>query len=344
MKHLTNVSTIILLLLMMILPAALYAAPPEEGLAFYLDAGAAVSGSSTDGTAFGIALDPSIALSPAFSMGSKNILSYSAEGVIVLETQAYLRWNFLHTFMEAPPQVKPFVQAGFGLYGALTGPEGSRTSRRQDSRSSLLFDGTAGVTIPLSNRWHIEPSLRAGFPFIWGAAVTVGYKIPARLADTGVIVTEYVEVPIETIVEVEVPVEIEIPVEVIRRELIARIDYIVFAPNAAVYNAGLNSSLQALNDIVLNSVANILLENISYTVKIAGHANPVNNSARELQTLSVLSERRANAVAAQLMSLNVPPEQISATSYGGAHIINTERNRWAINRRVELRISIMPDN
>jgi hypothetical protein len=180
MKRRVLQAAVFLLLLAFTGSMFLLAQEGQEGHTYYLDAGLAVSGSSAEGAAFGVVLDPSIALTPTFYLGSKNILSYGTDGVISLETQAYFRMHFLHlkadwaSTEDSPRYVKPFVQAGVGLYGALRGPDG------QDSRSSLLFDATAGVTIPVNARWHIEPSVRVGYPFHWGVGITAGYKIPAR--------------------------------------------------------------------------------------------------------------------------------------------------------------------
>jgi len=145
-----------------------------------LNMGAAVSDIDVDGASFGIVLDPKLNLTPGLMIGSKNILNFSTDGIIALETQAYLRWNFLRLGNEANT-TNLFFQGGMGLLGVLKGPNDASGPNKENTRASLLFDGTLGATIPLSSRWSIEPSARGGYPFIWGVAVTVGYKFPLPL-------------------------------------------------------------------------------------------------------------------------------------------------------------------
>jgi len=35
---------------------------------------------------------------------------------------------------------------------------------------------TAGMRLEIEDRWYLEPALRGGYPFTWGAGITLGKK------------------------------------------------------------------------------------------------------------------------------------------------------------------------
>jgi len=312
-----------------------------------LDLGFATNDILVEGVSFGLVLDPRISLSPRFMIGSKNQINFSPEGdeimIVALETQAYLRWNFLRFGYERINNI--FLQGGVGLMAAYRGDDVQMT------RGSVLGDVTLGINIPISDRWHIEPSVRAGYPFIMGASITAGRRFPIRQQQAR-IRTEYVQIirelppveiirelpPIEIIRELP-PVEIirELPpVEIIKRIIITQVEYILFGPDIGVYNEGVDRDARALNDLVLDTVANTLKENSDLVVRIEGHANPVTLVPEEIEELLVLSERRANAVARILREKGVVEEQIVVAAFGGTRTLASDYDHWNINRRVEL--------
>jgi outer membrane protein OmpA-like peptidoglycan-associated protein len=203
------------------------------------------------------------------------------------------------------------------------------------TRGSLLFDAAAGVTIPLSERWHIEPSIRGGYPHIWGVSVTAGYKFPIsstiryRTVEGS---AEYSEI-IKTIP----------PNEIINRIMITSIEFILFGPDIGRYNVGIDQDAQALNELTLNFIAQTLRGNRDYRVRIEGHANPVTPDSTEANELLALSEMRANTVAAQLKAKGVRDEQIIVIAHGGTRTVTSDHDIWNRNRRVELMI-IQIDN
>ena len=297
-----------------------------------LDGGLGTSDILVDGISLGLFFEPKLSLSPAFMIGTKNGLHFSTDNIIALETQAFFRWNFLRLDSKWTQSVSSgrlqnttnlFIQGGAGFLGAFKGRD------VRDSRSSLLFDATAGITIPLSSRWHIEPSIRTGYPFLFGIAVTVGRKFPLphrrQVVEHETRVTEYVEV-IRTLP----------PEEIIKRILIAQVEYIIFAPDISRFNVGIDHDARSLNELVLDQIALILRENPSYQVRIEGHANPITTDPREANDLMALSSRRADEVAAQLRARGVREGQMVVIAFGGTRTVTHDHDHWNMNRRVEL--------
>ena len=302
---------------------------------FTLYGGPGTSDVLVDGISFSFFLNPVFSLTPAISIGSKNGLHVSTDDIIALETQAFFRWNFLRFgSREDRRTLNFFVQGGVGFLGAHRGPD------IRNSRSSLLFDATIGVTIPLTSRLSIEATGRGGYPFITGFALTLGYSIPLPVGtvymegperiiylDHDVYVTEYVEV-IRTLP----------PEEIVSRILISQVEYIIFAPDISVYNDHIDHDAQSLNDLVLDHTALILRENPDYRVRLEGHANPVTRVPGEIEELLILSQARANEVARQLTLRGVADEQIIVIAYGGERIVAAaeDHDHWNMNRRVEI--------
>ena len=281
-----------------------------------LSGGLASNDILVEGMSFGLVLDPRVTLSPAFMVGSKNVINFSNDDIVALESQAYLRWNFLRPG-KGERQANVFVQGGLGLLAAYRGSDVRRT------RGSVLADLTAGITIPLSDRWHIEPSIRGGFPFIAGASVTAGVKFPLRQLTR----TEFVEV-----------VRTPPPVEIARTSFIAMVEYILFGPDIHAFNVGVDADARGLNDLVVAAVARTLMENPDFVVRVEGHANPVDHDAAEIEVLYALSLRRANEVAGLLRARGVRDEQIAVAASGGTRVLANDHDHWNINRRVELMV------
>ena len=304
-----------------------------------LDAGFGMNDLLVKGLAFQAVLDPKLWLSPPLMVGSKVGVSYSTEeesrnsNILTFEGQVYLRWNFLRL---GRPEKKTnvFIQGGLGLISAYRG-----TDRPFDdvtkTRGSLMADAALGVTIPLSARWHIEPSIRGGYPHIAGFSVTAGYKFPlpqkTKYQDVTSISTEYVEV-----------VKMLPPEEIIKRIMISSVEFILFAGDIGRYNLGIDHDAQGLNELVLNSISQQLKENPDFRVRVEGHANPVTTDPNEADELMALSAMRSSAVADQLRAKGVSDEQMVIVSFGGTRTVTSDHDIWNRNRRVEL-IVIMVD-
>ena len=308
----------LMLLAFLALANGLYAQDNANGPILYwsLNGGLGTSDVLVEGMSFNLVLEPRIGLSPALMLGNKNIINISTDEIVTLETQAYLRWNFLR-LGSRQNTTDIFAQCGIGLLAAFRGTDVTQT------RGSMLFDMTAGITIPLSDRWQLEPSFRIGYPFIGGASITAGIKFPLRQPAR----TEYVEV-IRTLP----------PIETVRTIMIALVEYIIFGPDISDFNVGIDADARSLNELVLYNVAKVLKDNPDYLVRIEGHANPVTHETGEIQILLSLSRERANVVAGQLRDLGVDEGQISVAAHGGTRILASDHDHWNMNRRVELMV------
>ena len=303
-----------------------------------LNAGIGMSGILVDGAAFQLVIDPRLWLSPSLMVGSRVGINYSAEGdnnnILTFEGQVYLRWNFLQLGRAENP-TNIFVQGGIGLLSAYRGTSANPFNDVTRTRGSLLFDAAAGVTIPLSDRWNIEPSIRGGYPHLFGFSVTAGYKFPLPRATRHVTPArvEYIEV-IRTLP----------PSEIVKRVMISAVEFVLFGPDIGRYNVGIDYDAQQLNELVLDYTAQTLIGNPNYRVRIEGHANPYTINRSEIDELQTLSAMRSNVVAEQLRQRGVSDDQMVIISFGGTRTATTEwdvRNR---NRRVELIIILVDTN
>jgi len=317
-----------ILLLLLIPFKGLYAQTGFPAGNFWsLDAGVGMSDILVSGTSYQIIIDPKLWLSPLLTVGSKTGINYSTDEILTFETQVYLRWNFLRPGPANNP-VNIFAQGGLGLLAAYRGSNNPFDDVTM-TRGSLLADVALGVTIPLSSRWHIEPSVRMGYPHIWGFSVTAGYKFP---------------LPQSTFTRVD-STEAALPHnEIIRIIRISAIEFILFGPDIGRYNIGIDRDAQQLNELVLNYTAQTLRENPDFRVRIEGHANPITVHHSEADELMALSSARANVVAEQLRSRGVSDDQMIIVAFGGTR--NTT-NEWDVrnrNRRVELMIIQLDSN
>jgi outer membrane protein OmpA-like peptidoglycan-associated protein len=197
-----------------------------------------------------------------------------------------------------------------------------------DTRGSVLADAALGVTIPLTSRWHIEPLIRGGYPHIWGASITAGYKFPLPQNTSRIIET----------------IRTTPPNEIIKMISIYAIEFILFGPDIGSYNVGIDRDAQQLNELVLNYTAQTLLENPSYRVRLEGHVNPYTYARYEIEDLMALSAMRADTIAEQLRARGVSDEQMIIASFGGTRTATSDwdiRNR---NRRVEIMIIAFDPN
>ncbi|MCL2128663.1 MAG: OmpA family protein [Treponema sp.] len=300
-----------------------------------LGAGAGMSDILVEGSSFQFILEPRLWLSPPLMVGSKLGVNYSTDEILTFEGQVYLRWNFLRLGKNPEKTTDIFLQGGMGMVAAYKGTD-SPVSDVTMTRGSLMFDAAAGVTVPLSKRWYIEPSVRGGYPHLFGGALMAGYKFPLPQK------TKYQQLPSRTeFVEVirRLPSN-----EIIKRIMITAVEFVLFGPDIGNYNVGIDHDAAALNELVLNNTANMLKENSNYRVRIEGHANPVTDDPDEADELMSLSSIRANEVADQLRARDIDEEQMVIIAFGGTRTVTREfdiRNR---NRRVELTVIHVDEN
>jgi len=296
-----------------------------------LDVGLGMSDFLVSGMSFQSVIDPKLWLSPKLMIGSKLGVNFSEEdderNIFAFEGQVYMRWNFLKLGKELNPW-NIFLQGGIGLISAYRGTSENPFNDVTMTRGSLLFETATGVTIPLTARWHVEPMIRGGYPFIVGASLTAGYKFPLPQKAVTSRTTKYVEV-IKNIP----------PEEIVKRVLISSVEFVLFGPDIGRYNIGIDKDAQQLNEMVLNYTAQTLKTNPNYRVRIEGHANPYTINHSEAEELKVLSTIRADVVAGELKDRGVNENQIVMISFGGTR---TATNEWDIrnrNRRVEMIIT-----
>ena len=278
-----------------------------------LDAGFGMTDILVEGLSYQFVMDPKIWISPPLMVGNRLGVNYSTDKILSLENQLYLRWNFLR--LGSPEKTTNFfVQGGVGLLAAYRG-KNEPFSDVTKNRGSFMADAEAGITIPLSSTWHIEPAIRGGYPHIAGVSVTMGAKIPSRAGRN-----TYTDTT-TTYVYSSVP---------------SAVKCVMFGPNTGQYNADIDRSTRKQNEQVLNDIAQTLIKNPDYHVRIEGHANPVTNNPSEDDRLMALSKTRADAVADLLMERGVTEKQMDIIAFGGTRTITGDHDHWNRNRRVEM--------
>jgi hypothetical protein len=300
-----------------------------------LDAGFGMSDLLVEGKSFQFVLDPKIWLSPPLMVGSRIGVSYSAEAdsrdILTFESQIYLRWNMLR-LGKTQKKTNIFIQGGLGLVAAYRG-DNMPFDDVTMTRGSLLADAALGITVPLSARWHLEPMIRGGYPHIAGFSVSAGYKFPLPKKIKYYDRYDYIEI-IKTLP----------PEEIIKVLTVSLNEFILFGPDIGKYNVGIDHDAQGLNELVLNSTAQMLKENPGCRIRIEGNANPVTTDPNEADELMTLSAMRANAVAAQLKARGVNEEQMVIIAFGGTRTVTHDHQIWNRNRRVELMVIQVNNN
>jgi outer membrane protein OmpA-like peptidoglycan-associated protein len=296
-----------------------------------LDAGFGMSDLLVKGLSYQGVLDPKLWLSPPLMVGSRLGVSYSTEvdsndsDILTFEGQIYLRWNFLRL---GPRDKKTniFLQGGLGLISAYRGTENPFDDVTM-TRGSVLADAAAGITIPLSTRWHIEPSIHGGYPHIAGFSVTAGYKFPLPQKTKYYDRIDYIKI-----------IKSLPPEEILKVIIVSLNEFILFGPDIGRYNIGIDHDAQGLNELVLDAAAQMLKENPGLLVRIEGHANPVTTDPNEADELMALSAMRARGVADRLKAKGVSEDQMIVISFGGTRTVTHDHSIWNRNRRVELMV------
>ncbi|MDR0495142.1 MAG: OmpA family protein [Treponema sp.] len=285
----------------------------SDGDYWSLDAGFGMTDILVKGLSYQLIVDPRICFSPALMLGSKMAANYSTDEILTFEGQLYLRWNFLRL---GPPErtANIFLQSGVGMLAAYRGND-TPFSDLTKNRGSMMVDAAAGVTIPLGSRWHIEPSVRGGYPHIMGASITVGCKSPLPYKSRN---------------------KNRSSDEILKNIKIASIEYVMFGPDTGKYNADIDRNTREMNEQVLDVVAKALKENPEYRIRIEGHANPVTNDPSEAKRLMNISQTRANAIAGQLRARGVCENQMITIAFGGTRPFTSAYDNRDKNRRVEL--------
>jgi len=126
-------------------------------------AGLGVEGNANtrEGAALGGALSGGVDLDHQFSLGLKTAFSSNMDTVTTLETSAFFRYYI-------PLKIDGlFAQADIGA--AFFFEDGK-------SYPAFLAGLSAGWRFYLNKNWYMEPSIRGGYPFFWGAGLIGGFR------------------------------------------------------------------------------------------------------------------------------------------------------------------------
>ena len=129
----------------------------------FLGMGAEANANTREGMAGGGSFTFGIDANRHIAFGLKAIYSNSFDTVSSLEIPAFVRWF--------PPLQRHglYVQWELGSSIVFENSKGHWT---------LLGSLGAGWRYTLGNNWYIEPFVRGGYPFIWGAGITAGLRFP----------------------------------------------------------------------------------------------------------------------------------------------------------------------
>ena len=116
-----------------------------------------------EGAAIGGAFSFGIEFLNQFASGIRVIFSHDTESIFTFEPLAFFRYYL--------PLGVPgfFVQAEMGVSVFLEDDKGY---------PAFSIGAAAGWRYKFSDMFYIEPYVRAGYPFIWGAGLTAGLSLP----------------------------------------------------------------------------------------------------------------------------------------------------------------------
>ena len=124
-------------------------------------AGLGVEGNANarEGAAIGANLSLGVNLNSQFSLGIKTVFSSDIDAVTTLEPAAFFRYYLPFKFSGL------FAQAELGASFFF-----------EDGKSYPAFQGglSLGWRYYFIKNWYIEPAVRFGYPFVWGAGIIAG--------------------------------------------------------------------------------------------------------------------------------------------------------------------------
>ena len=126
--------------------------------------GTELGGKAREGVSTGGALTFGFDLN-YLAFGLKTSFNHDFNSLGAFDAHALLRYYL-------PFKIKgPFLQAEAGTVLFL-----------ENGNSNPFFSGglEAGWRIMLKKNWYLEPTLQAGYPYIWSAGITAGYKLPIK--------------------------------------------------------------------------------------------------------------------------------------------------------------------
>jgi outer membrane protein OmpA-like peptidoglycan-associated protein/TolB-like protein len=279
--------------------------------------------------AFGMNFGFDYNINSLFAVGAIQSLSFS--DIIALETSGLFRWYFLQNV---------FLQADAGLW-----------TNGEDFM--FLIGARSGVRLPVSRNFYVEPYARVGYPFMFGAGVAGGFRLPfiksgdpiGGMTPRGRGTEKTNETKAATFAEQVTAIVQEYKDERIWLEFdsdgrLRLMVSVVFSANSTEFE-GLSPEIMASNERTLKYVSDILKRTKYSSIIIEGHSNPTNppGSARDREEneLKLLSRLRALTVVDELRKYGVNLDRKSVQGAGSSRLVapyNDAKNNWK-NRRVE---------
>jgi hypothetical protein len=154
--------------LFLIFCSLFFSSPAFAQEASPISVGASFTGSpySDDGFSLGAALQGEYRIAAQFSGGVRLGILHDMKDVMIVEPAAFGRWYFLDLPFGGD-SMKLFAQGEIGA---------AVFSRGSGSYSAFMGALGAGVRLPLGD-WHVEASLRGGYPFMFAGSLTCGYTV-----------------------------------------------------------------------------------------------------------------------------------------------------------------------
>jgi hypothetical protein len=141
---------------------AVFVLRAQETRGFSLGAGLEGNMNTLSAVASGASLSLVFNLNQSLGLGFKGTVSYNFDRILTVEPGALFRWYAIPMGEGAAL----FFQADLGV--SLIIDDGSLFPAPMESLS-------AGIRFSMGSL-VIEPAVRAGYPFIWGAGLTLGYR------------------------------------------------------------------------------------------------------------------------------------------------------------------------
>jgi outer membrane protein OmpA-like peptidoglycan-associated protein len=319
---------------------------PEGGFA---GIGPEINIYSRAGLAFGGALILGIDFNDDFSAGLKTAFFDNFDTIGAFETLLFFRYYL--PWLHLPKSTDgPFAQIEAGSVILF------ERGYYKNLEAFPSFSGglSAGWRFNFGGHWYLEPSMRTGYPHIWGLNVTAGIRFKREVVTKEPLpITVYeqekpVEEP-EEIVEQESPITEPIysPANVQEHLLVIsdgdklRIitPFIVFRANHADF-MGLSAEIINRNLNTLKRIVEIANKFSDYRILVEGHANPTTGPLgrkTEEPSLKKLSENRAKMAVEELVRLGVDRNRLLYSGESGSKLVvpyNDYNNAWK-NRRVD---------
>jgi hypothetical protein len=133
----------------------------QEANRFSLGTGIEGNMNTRQNMALGTQVSVDYGIIPNWTAGVKFTFSHNLGKIMTLEPEFFARWYVLEL-----KELPLFAQADLGTTIIFEGAK---------SHPAFLGGVTAGIRIPFNN-WYVEPYVRTGYPFIWGAGITAGYR------------------------------------------------------------------------------------------------------------------------------------------------------------------------